>query len=128
MYKIPKLINTSLDVNDSVEGEFLETKIERMLNNGDEMAEGKELIYTRPEDGVIGDFNIRHDHWNDAYEQSSIIAERRGELDSKQLEKRRKLLQEEKEEQKHLKEVAKEGLKAKQEARKGQSKGSEGAV
>lgn len=114
MYKKQTQIKTSIISNDSVEGETIETRIERLLNNGDEVIEGKELIYTRPEDGVIASFNIRHDHWDDAYEQSSIMAERRSELDQAQLKKRKDIIKKKEEEDKYLRDQATKGIKGDQ--------------
>lgn len=110
MYKIPKPVRTTIHANTSVEGEMIETRIERLLNNSDEVTEGKELLYTRPEEGVIAAFNIRHDHWDDAYEQSSIMAEKRHEMDEAKLQKRTELLKQKAEEEKFLKDQAKKGM------------------
>lgn len=110
MYKIKERKGTTLAVNTSVEGETIETKVERLLNNEDTMDEGKELIYTRPEDGVIPNFNIRHDHWDDAYEQSSIMAERRTELDAAKLNKRKEILKKKEDEDKYIRDNARKGM------------------
>lgn len=110
MYKIPKQVKTSIESNDSVEGETIEIRLERLLNNGDEVIESKELIYTRPEDGVVASFNIRHDHWDDAIEQASIMAEKRNELDAAKLQKRTEILKKKAEEDKYLRDQANKGL------------------
>lgn len=113
MYKIPKPVRTTIETNQSVEGETIEIKIERLLSNKDEKAETKELIYTKKEDGVQAAYNIRHDHWDDAYENASEIAEKHKELDASKLEKRKKIMNEEKEKREFLDKQAKEGLQAK---------------
>lgn len=111
MYKIRKNIRTQIHSNNTVEGESIERMIERMMNNDqEEQMEGKELLYTRPEDGIIAAFDIRHDHWDDAVEGASTMAEKRKELDSAQLEKRKKLLKQKEEEEKFLQEQAKKGM------------------
>lgn len=110
MYKSKAKKKTTIATNSSVEGETIETKIERMLNNGDDIVEGKEMIYTRPEEGVIASFNIRHDHWDDAYEQSSTMAERRSELDAAKLNKRKEILKKKDEEDKYIRDNARKGL------------------
>lgn len=119
MYNVPKKVRTSIKINDSVEGETIESRLERLVNNGDETIEGKELIFTRPEDGIVNAFNIRHDWWDEAAENSSIMAEKRSELDSAQLKKRKELLKKKQEEENFLKEQAAKGIKAKQEGQPG---------
>lgn len=114
MYKQKYRPTTSLAVNESVEGETIETRIERLLANGDENPEVKELIFTRAEDGVIGGFDIRHDWWDEAIEQTSIMAEKNQELDGKRLEKRKEMIKKKQEEDKFLRDQAKEQLKNKE--------------
>lgn len=111
MYKIPLKIRTTIAVNDSIEGETIETKIARLLSNKDSTTDGKELIYTRAQDGIVSAFNIRHDHWDDAYEQSSIMAEKRTEYDAATLKKRKDLLDQKAREDKILRDNAREQLK-----------------
>jgi len=111
MYKKQTQIRTSIEANDSVEGEPIEHTIERLLNNGDEIIEGKELLFTRAEDGVIPAFNIRHDHWDDAYQQTTLMAEKRIELDQAQLSKRKQLLKQKEEEDKYLRDQANKAIK-----------------
>ncbi|QCS37328.1 hypothetical protein [Tortoise microvirus 85] len=110
MYNKIRQRRTSIKVNESAEGETIETKLERLVNNGDEIVDGKELLYSRPEDGIIAAFNIRHDHWDDAIENASIMAEKRSELDAAQLKKRQELLKKKEEEEKFLKDHAKKGI------------------
>lgn len=114
MYKIPKPRRTSIAINDSVEGETIETKMERLLANKDETAEVKELIFTREQDGVIGAFNIRYDHWDAAYEDATTMAEKRTELDAARLEKRKEILKRKEEEDKEMREQAKQAIKNRQ--------------
>ena len=46
MYKIPRKTITSIERNESIEGETLEMQIQRMINNGEVLGEEKEMIYT----------------------------------------------------------------------------------
>jgi len=109
MYKLKQPVVTQLDINDTVEGETIELKMERLINNQDEITDLKQPIYTRPEDGVIASFNIRHDHWDDAITQSSVMAEKGRELDQARLEKRKEDIEGLRKEEKALKEIAKRG-------------------
>jgi len=113
MYKVPKPVRTSIEVNKSVEGETIEIQMERLLNNNDEIPETKELIFTRQEDGVIGGFDIRFDRWDQAYKDTTVMAEKNAELDNAKLIKRKETLKELKEQEKYLRDQAKEGLKPK---------------
>lgn len=62
MYKAMRFKPTSLNVNESKEGQTLETKIERLLENGEDIGEtGVDKIYTERKDGVQPAYNIRAD-------------------------------------------------------------------
>lgn len=49
------------------EGEYLEQKIERIVNNSEPIKDGAPAIYTEKKDGVLPAFNIRTDRWDIAY-------------------------------------------------------------
>lgn len=66
MYKKNKIDRTSIKINASVEGEPLETKIERMVNNKESIEQGAQLIYMERNEGVIAGYNIRTDRWDAA--------------------------------------------------------------
>jgi len=63
MYKKPKYHQTQLEVNTSVTGETLETKIERILNNKEPIKDGAPILYTERKQGVLASTNIRTDRW-----------------------------------------------------------------
>jgi hypothetical protein len=63
MYYSPKYNNTYLDVNQSVEGETIEQKIERVTQNKEPIKDGAPLIYTDRKDGVQAGYNIRTDRF-----------------------------------------------------------------
>jgi hypothetical protein len=52
---------TELRINESVEGETIEMKLERVLANNDTIEDGAPLIYTKRSDGVIPEYDIRTD-------------------------------------------------------------------
>lgn len=72
MYKTPKFHRTKITVNTSVEGETLETKIERYLANGDPISDTTELIYTERKDGVLAAYDIRTDRMEIAQDAMTI--------------------------------------------------------
>ena len=85
MYKIPKRTPTSIERNESIEGEPIEMQIQRMINNGEVVGEEKEMIYTKPSEGVIYGTNIRGDKQEKAIEMTEKVAAdvmRRRELKS----------------------------------------------
>lgn len=104
-FKQPRKRRYEFQVNESVEGEPIELMMERLINNNEsEMIETKEPIYTRPEDGVIGAFDMRYNWWEDAAKNSSTMAEKSIELDKAKLDKRTEMLKKKQEEEKFLKE------------------------
>lgn len=54
---------TGLSINDSVEGELLETKIERVVSTNEPIKDGAPIIYGERKDGVQASHNIRTDRF-----------------------------------------------------------------
>lgn len=54
---------TLLKVNNSVEGETIEMKVERIMSNKEPITDSSEIIYTDRKDGVRPDYDIRTDRW-----------------------------------------------------------------
>ncbi len=63
MYKTPKYRKSAIKVNESVEGETLETKLERIMENKEPIVGEAPLIYTEPKDGVMAGYDIRTDRF-----------------------------------------------------------------
>lgn len=63
MYKIPKYTETDFIRSEKVEGELLETKIERIVHNNEPIKDGAPLLFTERKDGVRASTNIRTDRW-----------------------------------------------------------------
>ena len=81
MYKKVTYNRTSVKLNQSLEGETLEQKIERIVNNKEPIKDGAPLIYTDRKDGVQAGYNIKTDRFEIAIDamdkvQKSIIAQR----------------------------------------------------
>ena len=55
--------DTSLVVNDSVEGESIELKIERLIENNEPISDSAPIIYTERKDGVLPQYDIRTDRF-----------------------------------------------------------------
>ena len=75
MYKIPTRTITSIERNESIEGETLEMQIQRMINNGEVLGEEKEMIYTKPSEGVVYGTDIRGDKQEKAIEMTEKVAQ-----------------------------------------------------
>lgn len=73
MYKINKIIPTSINVNNGMEGESIEQKMERITNNGEPIEDGAPIIYTDKKEGVIADYNIRTDRFERALEAKETL-------------------------------------------------------
>jgi hypothetical protein len=75
MYK--KNVNyssTQLKINNSVEGETLEQKVERIMDNKEPIKDGAPLIYTDRKDGVLAGYNIKTDRWEVAVDAMDKVA------------------------------------------------------
>lgn len=74
MYKIPHYYQTTLEVNESLEGETIEEKMERVINNNEPIEDGAPIIYTERKDGVQAEYNIRTDRFDLAVDATDIIS------------------------------------------------------
>lgn len=64
MYKTPTYRKTSINLNQGFEGETIEQRIERIVNNKEAITDGAPRIYTERADGVIPEYDIRTDKWD----------------------------------------------------------------
>jgi len=74
MYKPNAYRPTRLKVNASVEGETIEQKIERIVNNKEPIKDGAPIIYTPRKEGIRPSTNIRTDRFEIAIEATDKIA------------------------------------------------------
>ena len=74
MYKQNKIRETSINVNTSFEGETLEEKIERIVNNREPIKDGAPLLYTERKEGVRPEHDIRSDRWDIAIDMSDKVS------------------------------------------------------
>ena len=63
MRKIKTQNKTSISINNSVEGETIEEKIRRIIDNKEPITEGAEVIYTDRGDGILPEFDVRTDRF-----------------------------------------------------------------
>ena len=55
---------TSMNPVETYEGEFIEGKVARVVENKEPIEDGAPIIYTERKDGVIPAYNIRTDKWD----------------------------------------------------------------
>lgn len=70
------------------EGETIETKVNRIVNNGEPITDGAPIIYTERKDGVLPEYDIRTDRWDiaiDAMDKVNMdrFAKRENKVDVK---------------------------------------------
>ena len=73
MYKNKTNNRTGFKVNNSVEGETIENKIERIVTQKEPIKDGAERIYTDKKDGVQPAYNIKTDRFELAVEGMDSI-------------------------------------------------------
>lgn len=74
MYRQNIAQRTSLKVNDSYEGETLEAKVRRILNNKEPITDGAPIIHTERKDGVMPSYNIRTDRFEVALDAMEAVS------------------------------------------------------
>lgn len=74
MYKKTKAAKTTIVGNPSYEGEPIEQKIRRVVENKEPIEDIAEAIYTERKDGVQPAYDIRTDRWEIAAEAKDNIA------------------------------------------------------
>jgi len=75
MYKkYVKYSKGGLKINNSTQGETIEQKVERILDNKEPIKDGAPLVYTDRKDGVMPGYNIKTDRWEVAVEAMDKVA------------------------------------------------------
>lgn len=91
MYKKNIITTTTLVVNKSYEGETIEQKINRIVNNKEPIKDGAPIIYTERKDGINPAYDIRTDRFEIAVDamdkvSKSKIATRENNIGQKAME------------------------------------------
>lgn len=74
MYKLPIYQKTNIKVNKQIpEGETIERKVQRIMNNKEPISDGAPLIYQERKDGVQPDYDPRTDKWDHAIDAMDIV-------------------------------------------------------
>ncbi len=73
-YRKVRYLGSQMSSVETVEGESLEEKIERMVNNKEPIKDGAPEIYTERKDGIISAYNIRTDVWEIAADAMDMVS------------------------------------------------------
>lgn len=73
-YNVQSMKKSGFKINTSVEGEPIELKIERIVNNKEPIKDGAPIIFTERKEGIRPSTNIRTDRFLIAVEASDKIA------------------------------------------------------
>lgn len=65
---------TSIEINQCVEGETIEQKIQRVTNNREPITDGAPIIFTERKDGVRPEYDIRTDRFELAVDATTKMA------------------------------------------------------
>lgn len=65
---------TGLSVNNSIEGESIERKIERLIENNEPISDSAPIIYTERKDGVLPQYDVRTDRFELAIDAMDIVS------------------------------------------------------
>ena len=83
MYQKPQYWQTTLVSEEREEGETIETKMERVLTNGEAIKDGAPIIYTKRSDGVRPAYDIRTDRFEIAVDaMDKVTASKLAQRDS----------------------------------------------
>lgn len=74
MYTTTRPRKTSIKKNTSYQGETIEQKIDRIVNNKEPIKDGAPLIYTERKDGVLPQYDIRTDRFEVALDAMTAVA------------------------------------------------------
>lgn len=74
MIKLKITNRTSIEVNNSIEGETIETKIERIVENNEPISDGAPIIWTDRKDGVLPAYDIRTDRFDIAIDAMDTVS------------------------------------------------------
>lgn len=73
MYRTSPARPTKISRNESVQGETIEQKIERVVNNKEPITDGAPIIYTERLEGVRPEHNPRTDRWDIAIDAMGAV-------------------------------------------------------
>lgn len=73
MYMKNSFHNTQIERGEKIEGESIEQKIDRIVNNKEPIKDGASLLYTERKEGIMASTNIRTDRFEIAIDATDKI-------------------------------------------------------
>lgn len=73
MYRPNNIRRSKMKSVVTVEGETLEQKIERIVQNNEPITDGAPEVFTERKDGVLSAYNIRTDRWDIACDAMNTV-------------------------------------------------------
>ena len=77
MYKTKRPTTTTIQLNDSYEGETIEQKVRRITQNQEPITDGAPIIYTERKDGVKPEYDVRTDRFELAVEAMDTLTQQK---------------------------------------------------
>ena len=74
MYTKNVMKKTTISYNETVEGETIENKVRRILENKEPIKDGAPLIYTERKNGVMPEYNVKTDRFEVAVIAMDAVA------------------------------------------------------
>ena len=68
---------TTIEVNDSYEGETIEHKVRRITQNQEPITDGAPIIYTERKDGVKPEYDVRTDRFELAVDAMDTLTQQK---------------------------------------------------
>lgn len=65
---------TDIELNESIEGESIELKVQRIVENSEPISDGAPMIFTDRRDGVLPAYDIRTDRFELAIDGMDYVA------------------------------------------------------
>lgn len=66
---------TKTKINKAYQGERIEEKMDRIVNNNEPISDGAPIIYTERKEGILPEYDIRADKWDIAIDAMDKVAE-----------------------------------------------------
>lgn len=81
-YRQPRYQKSTIDSSRTVEGETIEMKVRRLIENNEPVKDGAPEIFTERKDGVLPAYDVRTDRWEIATEaMDKVTADRRAKAE-----------------------------------------------
>ena len=77
MYTTKRPTTTTIQQNDSFEGETIEQKVRRITQNQEPITDGAPIIYTERKDGVKPEYDVRTDRFELAVEAMDTVTQQK---------------------------------------------------